>query len=155
MNSSDAGGSRHPRHLAVAVALLLASSSGGCALFSPTDQEVYVLVRVNTQSVPAVFRIGASDNDPVNEYRILRGELIITADGRWKSIDETETVVNGVASRSKSEMTGRYERDGDALVLFHSGPGFNPGDGWTAEVREGPLLVGSYSAGLLREWERR
>lgn len=157
MNRSHWGGGRQSGHFAVAVALLLASYSGGCALLSPSDEEAYVLVRVNTESVPAtVYRLQSPDDDQVNEYRVLSGRLSLTADGRWKSIDESETVVNGIVSRSRSEMTGRYERDGDALVLFHSGPGFNPGDSWTAELRsEGQHLVGAHTAGFLREWERR
>lgn len=125
-----------PRALtATAGLLLVALTMGSCALFSPGDEEVFVLVRVNEKPVPATaLRLESPENGSWRELRFIQGRITLSADGRWTQTEESETVINGVASRSSWRMTGWYERTGDDLVLYYSGPGYNPGDGREAEI---------------------
>lgn len=158
MNGSDTRGGRQSGHFAVAVALLLASSSGGCTLFSPTDQEVYVLVRVNGEPVPATaIRLESPENEFWRELRILQGRFILSADGRWRETQDSETVINGVASRSSWQMSGRYETSGSEIVLYDDSPSSRPGgDNRRAEIRMiGEKRVLSFTDLVLLEWELR
>lgn len=111
--------SSKPNRTAIALVTALGLTLASCALFGPSDSEIYSLQHVDGQALPATIISATTVNGDLYEFQVVRASLTLLDFGRLKRERDVRNAWNGVPSDTvnAARFFGTYQRTDTTLTI--------------------------------------